>query len=71
MTDEQRTEYGIDRRMPKSIDEAITALENDDELTKALADGLVKDYVTMKKEEQKMLAEMSDAGRRLWLIERY
>lgn len=57
--------------MPQSLEAALFALENDNELARVLADGVVNNYLEMKREEQRMLSGMSDAGRRIWLIERY
>lgn len=71
MDDWQRREYGIERRLPKDIDTALRALEQDQELKGVLAEGLVEHYIIMKKKEQKMLASMPQHERRIWLIERY
>ena len=71
MTEEQRREYGIERRMPGSLEAALFALENDSELEHVLAEGVANNYLAMKREEQRMLSGMSEAGRRIWLIERY
>ncbi|KAF2099990.1 glutamine synthetase/guanido kinase [Rhizodiscina lignyota] len=71
MTEDQRREYGIERRMPASLEAALFALENDQELSNVLAQNVAENYVSMKREEQRMLSGMSEAGRRIWLIERY
>lgn len=71
LDEEGRTAYGITQKMPASFDEAVEALKEDGELKEALAPGLVKDFLLMKESEQKMLGEMGDAERRVWLIERY
>ncbi|KAJ9666499.1 hypothetical protein H2201_003422 [Coniosporium apollinis] len=71
LSDDQRKEYGIERRMPKSIEEALDALEKDEELKHMLAESLVEDYISMKRVEQKMLADMEEGERKTWLIERY
>lgn len=57
--------------MPPSIDAAVDALQLDGGLMGVLPPGLARDYVAMKREEQTMLAAMSDADRRVWMIERY
>jgi len=67
----QRVEYGITRRLPRSIGEAMKALEADASLKEALAEDLVKNFLIMKKSEQEMLDKMNDDARRIWLIERY
>ncbi|KAF2803804.1 developmental protein-like protein fluG [Mytilinidion resinicola] len=66
-----KTDYGIHRRMPATIDEALEALYKDSDLKEVMANGLVWDFMAMKKVEQKMLADMPEKERRVWLIERY
>jgi glutamine synthetase len=66
-----RAAYGISQKLPASLEEAVAALKSDGELNEALAPGLVHDYLLMKESEQKMLADMGEAERRTWLIERY
>ncbi|KAF2738308.1 developmental protein-like protein fluG [Polyplosphaeria fusca] len=68
---EQRAAYGISEKMPSSIEGALGALERDQPLREALAEGLVQDFVLMKRSEQDMLGKMGEAERRIWLIERY
>ncbi|KAF2466776.1 developmental protein-like protein fluG [Lindgomyces ingoldianus] len=68
---EQRIPYGIVEKMPLGVDEALERLEKDDVLREMLAEGLVKDFVAMKRSEQKMLGEMEDGEKTVWLIERY
>lgn len=71
LDEEGRATYGITQKMPSSFDEAMQALKADGELQEALANGMVKDFLLMKECEQKMLGDMPDAERRIWLIERY
>ena len=71
LDEETRAIYGIIQKLPASFQEAADALAMDAELNAALVEGFVKDYLVMKKGEQKMLADMSDTERRIWLIERY
>jgi len=71
MSPEEKKDYGIERRMPADIGSALEALEKDSDLKEILAEGLVSDFVAMKKVEQKMLADMPEQERRVWLIERY
>lgn len=66
-----RAAYGIEHKLPINFAEAAHALSMDTELREALAEGFVRDYLLMKESEQKMLAEMPEAERRVWLIERY
>ena len=71
MSPEEKKDYGIERRMPADIGSALEALEKDSDLKEIIAEGLVSDFVAMKKVEQKMLADMPEQERRVWLIERY
>ncbi|WEW57467.1 hypothetical protein PRK78_002934 [Emydomyces testavorans] len=67
----QREELGIRTRMPNSLDQALAALEADAELENVLGKWWVDRYVGVRRGEQKMLNEMSEEARRVWLIERY
>jgi glutamine synthetase len=71
LDEDERVAYGVTERLPKSLSEAVNALEADGELKEALADGLVRDYLLMKRSEQEMLGRMGEAERRVWLMERY
>ncbi|KAE9977063.1 hypothetical protein EG327_007874 [Venturia inaequalis] len=71
LDDVQRAEYGITRMLPRSIGEAMNALESDSSLKEALAEDLVKNFLIMKEAEQEMLDKMGDEERRIWLVERY
>lgn len=71
LSEEQREEIGIVKRMPRKLDEALAALEDDEVLEKVLSPGLTKDFVAMKRAEKEMLDKMSEGERRVWLIERY
>ncbi|GAB1213848.1 hypothetical protein ATERTT37_003001 [Aspergillus terreus] len=71
LTDEQRRELGITEKLPKSLDEAIDALQADSELQEVLGAELVKDYLCVKREERDLLLKMDEDTRRRWLIARY
>lgn len=71
LDEDGRRAYGISQKLPASFEEATNALGRDGELVEVLAEGFVRDYLVMKESEQKMLAEMSNEERRVWLIERY
>jgi glutamine synthetase len=68
---EQRQAYGVTQKMPTRVEESLIALDGDGELREMLADGLVYDYIAMKKSELKMLEDMPEGERRVFLIERY
>lgn len=71
LSDEEREGLGIFKKLPASIDAAISAAVVDIELENIMSEGILKHYLTMKREEQNMLGEMSDGERRTWLMERY
>ncbi len=71
LDDEGRAHYGITRKMPRSFNEAYSALQTDGQLKEALGSELVRDYLAMKDHEQDMLDKMNEVERREWLIERY
>ncbi|KAK5173189.1 uncharacterized protein LTR77_003311 [Saxophila tyrrhenica] len=67
----EKEDLGITKKLPTTIAEAVEAAENDSELERAMPDGMLKHFLAMKKDEQKMLNEMDDGARRVWLMERY
>jgi glutamine synthetase len=71
LTDTQRAEYGITRRLPKTIEGALESLEKDSSLKEALAKDVAHNFVAMKRAEQDVLGKLTDAERRIWIIERY
>ena len=70
VNEEERFKYGISRRLPGSIGEALGALGGDKELREMIG-VIADDYMVMKKVELDMLGEMGTAERRAWLVERY
>ncbi|KAH5253395.1 hypothetical protein HBI72_142500 [Parastagonospora nodorum] len=71
LDDEGRARYGITRRMPRSVEEAMEALKVDGALREILDGELVDGYAGMKDAEQRMLGKMDEEERREWMIERY
>ena len=71
LSDEQKAELGITRRIPSSLDQAVEALQQDAGLAEALRPGVVSHYLAMKQAEQKMLNIMPQHERKRWLMERY
>lgn len=63
--------YGITQRLPKTLEEALKALERDAILEELLPKDMITNYAVMKRAEQEMLSTMEDWERRIWLIERY
>lgn len=71
MEDEQKREYGILHKLPTTLEESLAALEENHDLKNALGKVLVDDYIIMKREEKKMLDDMPEQERHVWLVERY
>ena len=71
LTSEQREDLGITQQFPKSIDQALTCLEKDEELCTVLGKNVVDTYLNVKRAEHEMLKSMTPEDRRHWLIERY
>ena len=71
LTSQARKELGITEQFPKSIGEALSSLEADEQLHHILSKSVVETYLTVKRAESEMLQEMEPTKRRSWLIERY
>ncbi|KAJ5918303.1 hypothetical protein N7454_010678 [Penicillium verhagenii] len=71
LTDSQRSELGITAHIPKSLEESLVALENNQILQKMLGAKFVRNYTLVKRAESALLSAMSEAERRLWIVERY
>lgn len=71
LTEAQRAEIGITKRMPASLEESLQHLETAEVLKQYMSAQLVDDYVVMKRAEKQMLDEMDEKERHAWLVERY
>ncbi|GAB7352108.1 hypothetical protein MBLNU459_g2606t2 [Dothideomycetes sp. NU459] len=71
LSDEQRRQKGIERRLPTTLGESLFLLEADDELKDVLGRTLTEDYIAMKRAEEEMLDDMPEHERHVWLVERY
>ena len=71
LTDSERAELGITRKLPRSLSESLKSLEKDTHLQKLLGADLVRHYINVKMGETKWLSSMGDESRRIWVIERY
>ena len=71
ITAEAREELGITKQFPKSIGEALSYLEADEQLRLILSKSAVETYLRVKRAESEMLQKMEPLKRRSWLIERY
>ena len=71
LSDERREELEIKEKLPRSIGIAVSNAKKDEALDGVMSEGILKHYLAMKKDEQKMLEAMQEAERRIWLVERY
>jgi glutamine synthetase len=71
MSEGQRAEVGIWKRLPKGLAESLKELEGDGVLQAALGGRFVADYAAVKRAEMEKLDGMEVKERRRWLIERY
>jgi glutamine synthetase len=71
MSDSQRHEYGITRRLPLALHTALDFLSQNKALNTVMDEDLIKFYVTMKKEEQEKLNTMGEKVAHEWLVMRY
>ncbi|KAH7223655.1 hypothetical protein BKA60DRAFT_450597 [Fusarium oxysporum] len=67
----EREELNMSARLPRSIQEALAALGEDEELTELLSPEVVERFVDIKKAETAILEEMGVDERRQWVMERY
>ncbi|KIW00908.1 hypothetical protein, variant [Verruconis gallopava] len=70
LDEEGRASYGITRPLPRTLEDALKALEEDQVLASILPAGMVRTYMVMKRSEQRRLLR-PEPERRRWLIERY
>lgn len=71
LTENDRKELNVSKMLPESIEEALEALEKDEELTDLLGSELVDKYSAVKQSEFKFLNSMEAEERRRFLIARY
>lgn len=71
LTENDRSELGVTQMLPASVEEALRALREDEELVGYLGAELVERYTTLKEFEMEFLGKMGVDERREWLMERY
>lgn len=71
LTENDRKELNVSEMLPGSVEEALEALEKDEELTDLLGTELVEKYSSVKQFELKFLESMEDEERRKFLVARY
>lgn len=71
LTDNDRKELNVSEMLPASVEEAVRALEDDEQMTDLLGQELVEKYSSVKHFELKLLGSMENEERRQFLIARY
>ncbi|KAI5783696.1 hypothetical protein EDC01DRAFT_664086 [Geopyxis carbonaria] len=71
LTTEQRTEGGIVRRLPLTLDSATQALEANDVIKKGLGETVVTNFVRVKEAEAKLFGGMDEQKKWRFLAECY
>jgi glutamine synthetase len=71
LTENDRKELKITEMLPASVEEALSALKEDEQLTEYLGPELVERYAAVKEAELNLLGEMGEEERRQWIMERY
>ncbi|KAL1878783.1 hypothetical protein VTK73DRAFT_7540 [Phialemonium thermophilum] len=71
LTDNDRVELNVTQMLPGNLEEALAALQADDELVGSVGADLVERYVAIKEAELVLLGDMSVDQRRQWILERY
>jgi glutamine synthetase len=71
LTDNDRKELNVTEMLPSSVEEALRALQEDEELTGLLGPELVERYVLLKETELNFLGGLGEDERRQWIMERY
>jgi glutamine synthetase len=67
----EREELNMNKRLPRSIEEALDSLKEDAELTKLLGPEVVQRYIDVKKAETSIIEKMGYEERTQWIMERY
>ena len=71
LTENDRKELNVLEQLPRSVEEAIAALDADKQLVGWMGHELVEKYTAIKNFELTYLAGMSEDERRQWIMERY
>ncbi|KJK89851.1 hypothetical protein H633G_06265 [Metarhizium anisopliae BRIP 53284] len=71
LSSDERLQLGIEKKLPGSIEDALNALSEDEDLTNLLGADVVERYVAVKEAEVDLMKSMSTEDRRKWIIDRY
>ncbi|KUI74402.1 Protein fluG [Cytospora mali] len=71
LTENDRKELNVTKMLPASVEEALQALRDDEQMVELLDPELVEKYAVVKEFELKVLGDMNEEERRQWIIARY
>jgi glutamine synthetase len=71
LSEEERKTLGIKDMLPKDLQAALQALEDDKELRELVGEDIVERYIRVKKAEIDILNGMHAGERKHWIMERY
>jgi glutamine synthetase len=71
LSSEERLSLGIDTRLPRSLDEALSALLADGDLKTLVGAEVVNRYSRVKTAEMELMNSMDERGMWKWIIDRY
>lgn len=71
LTENDRKELHVTEMLPATLEEALEALQKDEQMVGLLGEELVEKYAAVKEFELKFLGAMSPDERRRWIMARY
>lgn len=71
LTENDRQELHVTEMLPATLEEALAALRQDEEMVALLGEELVEKYAAVKEFELGFLGAMSPEERRRWIMARY
>ncbi|KAI0106389.1 hypothetical protein GGR51DRAFT_167895 [Nemania sp. FL0031] len=71
LSSEERAALGITTEFPRTLEEALVALESDSVMIELLGKDVVERYVTVKRAEMALLESIPEDKRLAWVLERY
>ncbi|KAL6401889.1 Glutamine synthetase, beta-Grasp [Ilyonectria robusta] len=69
MDERERAQYGLDKRMPNGLEEALEALKSDETVKEWIPEDLLKSYIPVKEKEVEVFQKMTDDERRVKFLE--
>lgn len=71
LTENDRKELSVSQMLPASVEEALRALKEDEDMAELLGRELVEKYSAVKEFELKFLGTLTEEERKQWIMDRY